>query len=542
MIIDAREFDQNSTISADVCVVGAGAAGITLALELAGKFQVALLEGGGLTSDPLTQQLYCGSNVGLAHDPPEESRSRFLGGSTNCWGGWCRPLDRLDFHVRSWVPNSGWPIEKSELEPFYARSQAWLGLPEAPYEAEAWSEVIEARGARLLPLDGSALDNLLDQLSPPIRFGTAYRGRLKTAPDLQVLLYANATHILATRTAREVTGVAVRTLNEKAFNVAARVVVLAAGGIENPRLLLASNSIQTAGLGNGHDLVGRYYMDHPRACSARLELADANEYRPLYDATLHRLHRGQRTRDIEVHLAPSVATQQELGLPNSRTYFVARHANDLSQSFFALKAIQRAIMGRKVFGYPLRRAVNDVFRQVPRLLGNARTTAQTIAELRLASLWGRKELSLESVIEPVPNPESRVRLSRDRDALGVPRVEINWQLTGQDRSHFSTLTNLVTKELVRLGVARKVDRSLEQEVQWPDNVTGCWHHMGTTRMHVDPTRGVVDADCKVHGISNLYIAGSSVFPTVGSDSPTITLVALAIRLAERIKADFRLAD
>ncbi len=538
MIIDARQIDQNANIPADVCIVGAGAAGITLALELAGTLDVVLLEGGGLQSDPLTQQLYRGVNLGLAHDPPEESRSRFLGGSTNCWGGWCHPLDELDFQERPWVPHSGWPFGKDDLEPFYRRSQAWLGLPDAPYVAEAWAEAIAARGCKLLDLDGSALANMLDQISPPVRFGAEYRSRLEAASGPRVLLYANAAEILAAPDARQVEGIAVRTLNGKAFSISAKAVVLSAGGIENPRLLLASNSVQPEGLGNGTGLVGRYFMDHPRVCSARLTLRDANKYRPLYDASLHRLHRRRSEHNIEVHLAPSPATQERLGLPNSRTYFVARNANDMSKSFFALKAIQRAIRGRRIFGYPMRRAAQDVLRQVPALVGNAWNTAETVAELTLNSLKTTSEVSLESVIEPVPNPDSRVTLSQERDALGIPIVEIDWQLTAQDRAHLAALRELMTDELVRLGVAAKVEDPPGDEDQ-PENIMGCWHHMGTTRMHADPAHGVVDADCRVHGISNLYVAGSSVFPTAGSDSPTITLVALAIRLAEHIEAGLR---
>jgi choline dehydrogenase-like flavoprotein len=144
----------------------------------------------------------------------------------------------------------------------------------------------------------------------------------------------------------------------------------------------------------------------------------------------------------------------------------------------------------------------------------------------------RRNFTFETIMEPVPNPESRVSLSPERDRLGLNRVRLDWRLTKQDERNFETITTLLTDDLVRQGVVTKVS-------EWPDrNVTGCWHHMGTTRMHTDPAKGVVDAGLKVHGISNLYCAGSSVFPTVGSDCPTISLVALALRLADTLACLF----
>lgn len=540
MLIDARQIDQSGTLAADVCIVGGGAAGITLAIELAERgVEVVLLEGGGLDPDPMTQQLYAGENRGLSREEPHESRSRYLGGSTNCWGGWCRPLDDIDFESRSWIADSGWPITKSDLAAYYSRSQDWLQLADLGYALEDWAEGITRRDASLLPIANTGLQNVLSQLSPPTRYGQRYRSRLSSLTNLKVMLFANAIEIVTDATASTVTAIEVGTLNGKRFSVTAKSFTLASGGIENPRLLLMSNKVQAAGLGNGRDVVGRYYMDHPRVKSHWLRVADANRYRSLYDATLHRIHsgRGHISRDIEVHLAPTFDVQREQKLSNSRTYLVARYSNDLTKSFFALKALQRAISGRTHFGYPRSRVIKDVLRQLPTLLLNAPTTAMTVADVRLNSVRNRHDYSLETVFEPVPNRDSRVTLSTQRDALGLPQVIVDWRLTEQDRDHFTRQTKLVLDGLTRARVIEPVEGHRQGEAAWPDDVMGCWHHMGTTRISQDPNKGVVDADCRVHGISNLFIAGSSVFPTVGSDSPTITLVALALRLADRIKAD-----
>ncbi len=540
MLVDAREVDAFGKISTDVCIVGAGAAGIAMALEFAGKpVDVVLLEGGGLQPDAATQALYGGENVGLAHEPPNESRSRYLGGSTNCWGGWCRPLDAIDFEERPWVEDSGWPISRDDLLPYYKRSHTLLELGDFNYDADHWSAEIARQKAALFPLAGLELRNVINQLSPPTRFGAVYRSQLSGASNVKTFLYANATEILTDETASEARGVGVRTLSGNNFAVSAKIVVLAAGGIENARLLLLSNSVETAGLGNKRDLVGRYYMDHPRLQSTRLLIADAQRYRPLYDATLHRIHRGRGPgkRRLEAHLAPAPDTQRRMRLLNSRTYLVARHGDDVSKSYFALKGLQRTLYGRRQFGYPLAKVSRDVLRQLPILLAHAPRTALTVAEVLLNPILNNREFSLETVLEPAPNRESRVTLAEDRDQLGLNQVRVDWRLTQQDQDHFKTLNSLIVEGLARSGVATPVEPRSAEPDPWPGKIVGCWHHMGTTRMHQDPAKGVVDPDCRLHGVHNLFVAGSSVFPTVGSDSPTITLVALALRLSARIVAD-----
>lgn len=542
MITDARQVDQGTRFFADVCIVGGGAAGITLAIELAERgTKVLMLEGGGLSPDPLTQQLYVGENLGMTRERLHVSRSRYLGGSTNCWGGWCRPLDDIDFERRPWIEDSGWPISKSMLASYYMRSHSWLELSDLGYDLQAWLDAIDHRKASLFPIEQTGLQNVLSQLSPPTRFGAHYRERMQRSANLQVVLFANVTNIETGESAATATGVEVKTLNGKHFSTQASLFVLAAGGIENARLLLLSDKVQHTGLGNGHDMVGRYYMDHPRVKSHFLKVTDAQRYRVLYDATLHRIHtgRGMVERDIEVHLAPTFEMQRKHQLSNSRTYLVARYSNDLTKSFFALKALQRAISGRSHFGYPRAQVFRDVVRQLPTLLLNAPTTALTVVDVRFNSMRNRQYYSLETVFEPVPNRASRVTLSQSVDTLGSRQAVVDWRLTDADERNFTRQTELVLDGLANAGVIEPLTDPAAGNATWPDDVMGCWHHMGTTRMSDAPSKGVVDANCRVHGMNNLFIAGSSVFPTVGSDSPTITIVALALRLAEHLTEQLR---
>ena len=541
MIIDSRSIDDSTTFQTDLCIIGAGAAGISIALEFLSKsYNVILLESGGIRSDSMTQSLYDGKNVGLSYDRLDEARCRYFGGSTNCWGGHCRPLDSLDFKKRDGVPNSGWPIGKEELQPYYERSHSLLNLGPFEYDEGKWAQKMTKDHLFLFPLDRQSLNNVISQIRPPAKFGDIYRAQLSEAGNIKVMLFSNATEIQTNDTATTVTGVRVRTLSGKSFTISARVVVLAAGGIENARLLLLSNQTQKMGLGNGRDLVGRYFMDHPRIRSDIVRINAQQRHRRLYDATMVLSHAGYFSGQarIAAHVAPTSQCQRKLLIPNSRTYLVARYTSGMSKSYLALRAISRQVRGRARFGYPFGDMARAIIRAVPAIVGNAPGAIVGILDVRLNPRFVKRDFELETIIEPIPNYDSRVTLSsaRDRDRLGLHKVEVDWRLTERDKLHFISLRKLLTEEMTRQGVLQFVGEPVDLAEMWPKNIVGCWHHMGTTRMDSDRTKGVVDANCRVHGISNLFVAGSSVFPTVGSDLPTITIVALALRLAGELEA------
>jgi choline dehydrogenase-like flavoprotein len=539
MIIDSRSIDNSTSFQTDLCVIGAGAAGISIALEFLSKpYNVILLESGGIRSDPMTQSLYDGKNVGLSYDRLDEARSRYFGGSTNCWGGHCRPLDSLDFKTREGVPNSGWPFGKEELHHYYERSHPLLKLGPFEYDAGKWSQQMAKDDLFLFPLDRRSLTNVISQLSPPARFGDIYRAQLSEAGNIKVMLFSNATEIQTNDTATAVTGIQVRTLSGKSFTISARIVVLAAGGVENARLLLLSNRIQKMGLGNGRDLVGRYFMDHPRIRSGVVRINAQQRHRRLYDATMVLSHAGyfSGAARISAHVAPTSECQQKLSIPNSRTYLAARYTSGMSKAYLALRAISKQVKGRARFGYPFGDMARAIIRAVPAIAGNAHQAIIGVLDVRLNPGFVKRDFELETVIEPIPNYDSRITLSPARDRLGLNKVEVNWRLTETDKLHYSSLRKLLTAELTRQGVLQFAEEPVDLAEIWPKNIVGCWHHMGTTRMDPNPAKGVVDSNCRVHGIANLFIAGSSVFPTAGSDMPTITIVALALRLAGELEA------
>ena len=346
------------------------------------------------------------------------------------------------------------------------------------------------------------------------------------------------TEIQTNESATEVTGVRVATLNGTNFTVSAKLVVLAAGGIENARLLLLSNQVQKMGLGNERGLVGRYFMDHPRIRWARVRLNDQLRHRQLYDATMVLMRSGYTYKDVRIaaHVAPTPEWQRKLSLPNSRTYLVAHYAHDMSDAYLYLKAIRRQLRGYRRFGYSIRDLARKTMRRLPALIANAPLAAIGALDVWFNPRFVKRDFDLETIIEPIPNYDSRVSLSSTRDRLGLNQVTVDWRVTGQDRLHFNALRTLLTQEMTRQGVVQFAGEPIDLAEIWPKTIVGCWHHMGTTRMDPDPAKGVVDADCRVHGISNLFVAGSSVFPAVGSDLPTITIVAMALRLAGRLEA------
>lgn len=518
MLQDFRQRDDGAVIETDVCVIGAGAAGIALARELAGSARtVCVIESGGLEAEPSTQALYEGTVVGEPYPPLEATRLRYFGGTTNHWGGRCRPLDAIDFEPRSWVPHSGWPITRQDLDSFYARAQVICELGPYEYDPAIWRPLLPG----LIALRPDRLVNRLWQLSPPTRFGQRYRDDLARATNVRVLLNANAVEIVVNDAATAVREVRLKTLDGKAGTVRLRTVVLACGGIENPRLLLASNRVITAGIGNGHDRVGRFFLEHPHA-----QIAFAVPTAPL---ERFRVYSGR------VKATTAVGTAVIQAKPG------------LSEAFQRTERLLNGCVDMG-FGYDrsegyltLRRVAKTLGRgAMPDDLGGA--VLRMVGDLDGLALGLYRRLRDENVfwfganVEQAPNPDSRVTLDETRDALGLPRVRLDWRLSAIDKRTTRVVCRLVGEELARLGIARMRmdDWLLADDTRWMD-LGIRYHHIGTTRMSDDPKHGVVDRECRVHGIANLFVVGSSVFATSGYANPTLTIVALAVRLADRLK-------
>lgn len=535
MFEDARKLPSGAQLFADVCIIGGGAAGTTIAKEFIGtRQQVLLLESGGLAYDGKVQSLYAGINDGLLYEPLDLCRVRTFGGSTDPrgWGGWCKQLSSLDFERRDWVPLSGWPIAKRDLSQHYRRALATLSLnPETERFAEE-----DAKRDDVLPVNGSLCCNEPCALSPAPHLGHVSEQPLRAARNVTVLLHANVTEILTDVSARHVTGLKVATLDGRTQIVTASHIVLAAGGIENARLLLLSDRHQNVGLGNGSGFVGRCFMEHPRYSWGRLS---GKHIAPL----LRRYNPGtavgeRKSAKLKNDLTPifgaSLAltehAQREHQVLGARTWIVPVSGSGDRDGGREFKEL--------IFWLKKQRVPSDVSRRILEVAHDLPNAASAAAAHLLAKVRAPSHWQFITVLEQEPNPDSRVTLDSSRDVLGLRRVRLEWRVGELTKTTLARAREIFASELQAAGFDCAIEGtnggSWNQSADAPRWV---WHHMGTTRMAADPRDGVVDGDCRVHGMTNLYIAGSSVFPTVGNDMPTLTIVALAHRLADHIKAE-----
>ncbi|WP_462322085.1 FAD-dependent oxidoreductase [Halochromatium sp.] len=516
MLIDARRLDDNLRIDADLAIIGAGPAGISLARRLASaRTNICLIESGGLSLEPETQALYQGETPGLEY-PISSSRLRYFGGTSGHWGGYCRPLDPIDFESRDWIALSGWPFGREALEPYWEAASAAVEVAPARYEdGDYWAQ---ATGEPLVDWRAGRFNTRFFQFSPPTRFGERYRGELERHANIQVLLHSNLTRIAALPSAQSISHLELRTLNGLRHQVRAKRYVLAAGGIENPRLLLLSSDVMPSGLGNQHDMVGRCFMEHPHLGGfADIVIADINRLPRIYRERI--LVDGRTARVCYIPRADFLRREQLLSASFTMSVIETFNAEPAVSTDQGAAQSRTMLAAAKPF---LTESAN----------ANPSLDGQPVPQRQPASFGVR--MGIGCACEQTPNPESRVTLSDQTDALGLRRARLDWRLTEQDRRSLLANIHALGRELGATGIGRMRPR-LADDGQWEPRVSGGSHHMGTTRMSDDPRRGVVDRHCRVHGLDNLYIAGSSLFPTSGSANPTLNILALAYRLADHLE-------
>lgn len=545
MIEDAREVPGGTVIDAAVCVIGGGAAGMTIAREFAqggAGHDVVLLESGGTTLDPPTQALCRGRNTGFPYYPLEATRLRFLGGTTNHWDGLCGPFEPFNFEQRDWLPGSGWPLQREDLDPFYARAQEVVEIGDFDYAPDGW----EVDGKARMPLNPERIVTGMLQSSPPTRFGQAYRELVEQSERIRTFLFANVTEIVASPNGAEIQHVRVATLQGSTFEVRARMFVLAAGTIENARLLLVSNGVQPSGLGNDNDLVGRYFAEHIIAPGAIFLPLDPGFELGIYNWRTRRATVRPSDGAVGVgYLWPTEETQRRERLSDVRALIEPTdEIGSLIATSDALTSLWWIRDPRLPFAHDRegwQPGEVDFDRHLSRIVGGLDDLA-VFGYRRFFRSDTQRYFRIVFSIEQAPNPDSRVTVGEERDALGLPMVELDWRLNDQDKHTYERFAQVLARELGAAGLGRLKMISDNPLLGWPATsagVRGGWHQMGTTRMSDDPRSGVVDADCRVHGISNLYIASSSVYPSVSSVNPTLTIVALSLRLSDRLKALLR---
>lgn len=548
MIDDALELEDAHSLQADVCIVGAGAAGITVALELESRgLAVLLLESGGLKAERGTQRLYEGAVTDeRLHSPPHRFRQRRFGGSTTIWGGRCVPFDPIDFEAREYIPHSGWPFGLDALLPYYPRANELCEAGAFEYGAE------QALTGPLRPMiegfrSAHFTTDTLERFSRPTNFAARYAQRLRAAREIRVLLHANVTEVRLSAAGRAVESLIVRTLRGKALTVRATQFVLATGGLETPRLLLANRNVMPQGIGNEHDVVGRYYMCHIAGAVGRLQFHRGGA------GVWHGYDRSPDGIYCRRRLALTAQAQRRLRIGN----FIARlhhpRITDPSHRTAVLSALQLA-KGLISYEYGTRlhgdeRTRLRIWLQHVRNVAGAphEVAAFAVHMLRDRFLASRKfpsiivrpsdgRYSLDFHAEQEPNPSSRIILTDERDALGVPRLLVDWRYTPGDVRTVQTSMRLLAEDIRASGAGTlECDpQSIETEIRRFGAYGG--HQLGTARMGTDRRTSVVDPHCRIHDIDNLHIAGGAVFPTSSQANPTLTIVALAVRLAARLDA------
>ncbi len=513
MILDARSLPAGTIIDADIVVVGAGAAGISIARELAGtRHRVVVLESGGFEFAAETQALYAGEVVDDRYDPLDATRLRYFGGSTNHWEGNCRPFDEIDFEARPWVPHSGWPFGRDALVPYYRRAEAICETGSFDYGNSSWPGQDDDAP---LPFDPARIQTGIYRRGPPTRFGQAYREDLVRADNVTVYLHANVVEIETDDTAARATGLRCATLSGIGFRVTGHRYVLACGAIENARLMLLSDRRRRGGLGNGGDLVGRFFTDHRLLASSRMAPSDPDMAVRAYDVD-------RRFHGILI-LPAGVQRREEL----LNITVVLQAVGQRSAGVASLKSIVDAVGDGSL--------PEDLGAHVRNVAGDIDGVGRALFRKVVGGRPPVGFLNFHSRVEPAPNPDNRVTLADTRDSLGLRQARVDWRLGEREVRSIRRTHELIGLEAGRTGTGRvQVDVSSET---WLRRSVNSGHHIGTLRMHDDPRQGVVDANCRVHGIGNLYVAGSAVFPTAGCSNPTLTLVALALRLAEHLNRD-----
>jgi len=532
MIVDAQSDAIAREIDTDICIVGGGTAGLVIAREFIGRpVRVCLLESGGRTTEPETQELTLGENIGQPYFPLETARPRIYGGSGTRWnipigperlGVRIRPLDPIDFERRDWVPYSGWPFNRTHLEPYYQRAQAICRVEPPTYRVEDWQD---ARDRKALPIADPDVQTVIYKFAHSEPFVRDYPNEVGQADNVTVCLHSNVLEIETNATGDSVTCVRASTLAGKQFSVRARTYVIAAGGIEVPRLLLLSDRTHKNGLGNQNDLVGRFFQEHPHFWSGVFVPNNSEFIRST--ALYNDVHTVNNVAIVGKLALTETALRREK-LLNQNIQFFWRDIAYPTVSAPGVIALKNLLFGR--------RNGESIGRQLATIVADADEIA--------ASAWRqvRKRMGTESTVpaivfanmmEQIPDPESRVMLGRDRDPFGQNRVQLNWRISKADMSSAIRAQQIIGNALQKAGFGQ-FHQQLQEPIP-PDNTEGGYHHMGTTRMHDAPRQGVVNADCRMHGVGNLFIAGPSVFPTGGYANPVLTIIALSLRLADHLK-------
>jgi choline dehydrogenase-like flavoprotein len=553
-MIDGRSLSQGEILEADLCIVGGGPAGLTLASTFIGSgISVILVETGGEKQDKQTDALSGGASKSDKYAPLTMYRRRMLGGASVIWGGRCVPYDAIDFEARDYAPNTGWPYPKSVLDPYYdqATEISDAGAPEYDADVAVPNAPEFIKGFK----SDIVLTRNFERFSLPTNFWRKLGPALSAAGNIKIVTQATCTRLVVGAALGQIERAELSTFAGTKFFVKARRFVVAGGGIETYRLLAASNDVYRNGVGNENDVLGRYFMSHIEGNVAELRLSDPK--RPVYwkfdmaEGGIYCRRRLSIAQD-EQRRHQLLNTILRLHHPNAVNPL---HGNAVLSMMFLAKSFILAEYRRKITMVE-RSAVDalpkgmafwgkhfsNIVLGAPGLaffladwIARRNIATRKIPYVVLPSKQGVFPLDFNS--EQIPNPESRILSSSEQDRFGVPFAVVDWKMTETDVRSVASTFRLIKSELESSGIGT-VDfgaGKLEDRIA-SDAVPIGGHHIGLTRMHTDAKFGVVDENLRVHGVDNLYIASGSVLPTSSHANPTLTILALTLKLADHLKS------
>ncbi len=549
MILKHNTIEAGDKLRAEACVVGAGAAGIAAALELGRNgIDTLVIPGGDLRYRRHYQDLYKGTSDDQI--PLEQSRHRRFGGTTAVWGGRCISFDPIDFEKRPWVPHSGWPLDPSQLVDYYRRSQDYLDLGSAlSYDVAsslpgAPKQMIEGFKDQVL------LTEHIEKFSLPTNFGRKYRREITACPTIRVVMGSHLVRINYTGFPGDVSALSCVTAGGTPFTCEAEVYVLAMGAFEVTRHLLQPSLI---GLGNEYrsEPLGRYFMTHFSGVIAEVVIDEDRKVMNDYEVNSDGVYCRRR-------LQLSREAQAEAEILNFSAFLDhppledPAHRDAVLSLIFLLKGL-RAIAFRIPAEYSVRLAygrfglheylghARNVLIGLPRLLvrGPELIYKRLIRRRKLPSVIidsRNNRFALHYHVEHAPHPESRLTLSSETDEHGLRRLHVSMYYDDSDVLSIVKAHNIFRERLERSGVGTLEYLTDDPHSHVKEQIGWGGHQIGTTRMATSPSDGVVDANCRVFGLENLYVAGPSVFPTGSQANPVLTIVAMTIRLTDHLRS------
>lgn len=538
MIVDGSTLPPEFETEHDLCVVGSGIAGMLLVMELAQTYKdICIIESGAWKPDDATQSLYSLNSVGYPIRKNYQSRIRYFGGSCNIWAGRAMSYNESDLMPRPWLNSVSWPIDFAALDRYYASAAGYLNLPSyEKLKPETWQSKLSDFEMSLVHSENFKT-NISLFAKAPARFGykTKYFKEVKNSTKITLYINSNVVNLRLSDSLSHVAYLDVACLSGVRYTIKPKKVVLACGGLENTRILMASDKQMPGGIGNQNGLLGRYYMDHPRAVFGRVKLTKKIKLDHLLGIPVT----GGKMQ-LGIALSDKIQAREAL-LNNYLTlepcYSIG--SMELYESFVKLmKRLLRKGYSGKRFDFK-----NQEMAEVPEMI-YLLTPKELLPHFMYYTYYrysriaknvftNLTHLSIVNYSEQEPNIASRVYLDDEKDYLGMPKLVLDWKISDRSLKSSLRLMHLLDEHFRRYEEGH-IEQDLTKIKELP--FTDASHHLGTTRMSADAKTGVVDANCKVHGVDNLYISGSSVFPTAGHANPTLTIAAMSLRLADYMKA------